>query len=134
MLTALTRGPLFRVAIWIAALAVFAFVAPPIAVALSPTQHAVYCLTHDDHAIGDSAEDQAVDHHKTGDLDHAKHEGTDQKARCCGLFGVTALPPGFGHVFAYGWTHTPVFFGLQASFSGRTPDRIDRPPISRLSF
>jgi hypothetical protein len=136
MLTALMSGSLFRVAIWVAAAAVFAFVAPPIAVAFAPTGNAVYCLTHAENAIGHDDHDQAADQQHPGDLGHVKHShgGGDHKSHCCGLFCVTALAPSLGHVFEHTWPPTPVFFGLQTSFSGRTPDRIDRPPISRLSF
>ncbi len=133
MLTALSKGFLFRVAIWIAALAVFAFVAPPIAVAFAPTQHAVYCLTHDDHGVGQADHDQAADGHHPNDLDHEKHGSGGHKTNCCGLFCVTALLPGLGYMFEHAWAGTPVSFGLQASFSGQAPDRLDRPPISRLS-
>jgi hypothetical protein len=104
MLVALTRGTLFNVAIWIAALAVFAFAAPPIAVAFAPTEYVVHCLTHDDHGMGMADQDQAVDHHHPGDLDHEKHgSGGDHKANCCGLFCVTALPASSGHTFEHAW-------------------------------
>ena len=134
MLTALMRGSLFRVAIWVAAAAVFAFVAPPIAVAFAPTGSTVYCLTHVDYAIGHDDQDQAADHQHPGDLDHVKHShgDGDRKSHCCGLFCVTALAPKLGHVFEHTWSRTPVFFGPQTSFSGRTPHRIDRPPIPPL--
>jgi len=136
MLTALMSGSLFRVAIWVAAAAVFAFVAPPIAVAFAPTGNAVYCLTHAENAIGHDDEDHALDDHHPGGLDHVKHShgDGDHKSHCCGLFCVTALAPSLGHVFEHTWFRTPVFFGLQTSFSGRTPDRIDRPPILFLSM
>jgi hypothetical protein len=134
MLTALTKGVRFRVAVLLAALAVFAFVAPPIAVAFAPTEYAVHCLTHDDHGMVTADHDQAVDRHHPGDIDHEKHgSGGDHKANCCGLFCVTALLPGFGHVFEHAWAGTPVSYGLQTSFSDQAPDRLDRPPISRLS-
>jgi hypothetical protein len=133
MLAALTRGTLFNVAIWLAALAVFAFVAPPIAVAFAPAEYAVHCLTHDDQGMGMADHDQAVDHHNPGN--HEKHGGGgDHKANCCGLFCVTALPASSGHSFEHAWAGTPVSFALQINFSGQTPARLDRPPISRLSF
>jgi hypothetical protein len=136
MLTALTRGVLFRAAIWVAAVAVLAFVAPPIAVAFAPAKNAVYCLTHDDHAIGRDDQDHAADHHHPGGLDHVKHSpgDGDHKSHCCGLFCVTALAPSLGHVFKHTWSRAPVLFELQTSFSGRTHERIDRPPIPFLSM
>jgi hypothetical protein len=135
MLTALTKGVLSRVVIWIAALAIFAFVAPPVALAFAPTQHAVYCLTHEDHGVGLADHDQAVYHHRPGELDHEKHRsGYHPQANCCGPFCVTAfLLASFRHGFEHAWAGTPVFWGLRTSFSGQTPDRLDRPPISRLS-
>jgi hypothetical protein len=136
MLTALMRGSRFRVAIWLAAAAVFAFVAPPIAVALAPTGNAVYCLTHGDHAIGHDEQDQAAGHQHPGDLGQVKHlhGNGDSKSHCCGLFCVTALAPSLGYIFDDTWFDAPAFFSLQTNFSGRTPDRLDRPPIPRLSI
>ena len=133
MLAALTRGTLFKVAIWVAALAVFSFVAPPIAVAFSPSKTAAYCLTHVDHAFvhehdQTDAVQPGVGHHD----DHAKHSHGDHKSTCCGLFCVTALAPSV-YVFEPAWSGSAVSSALETSFQGRMPDRLDRPPISLLS-
>jgi hypothetical protein len=137
MLATLRSGIRFRIAFAMAAFAVFAFVAPPIAVAFAPTEGAVYCLTHNDHAIGHEQVDHAADHeHHPGDLDQVKHshQGDKHPSHCCGLFCVAALAPEVRQLA------NPPLEGPQLSafvvpgFHRRLPELHFRPPISPLSF
>ena len=135
MLVALTKGIRFRVAMAMAAFAVFAFVAPPIAVAIAPTEHAIYCLTHDDHAIGRVLHDHATGHHDPGDLDRVKHskDGGKQASHCCGLFCVTALAPEIRQESNPPILNPEQSSGIEPSFHSRSPELPFRPPIARLS-
>lgn len=131
MLTAWRRGVQFRIAIAVAALAVSAFVAPPIAVAFAPAPSTVYCLTHDDHVMVVAHEDHARIHDHSGHLDQAKHshkEG-ESKKHCCGLFCVTALTPeirGIPRPLLMEPEQTPLGY---SSFHSRAPELPFRPPI-----
>jgi hypothetical protein len=136
MLAALRRGVRFRIAIAMAALAVFAFVAPPIAVAFGPTPGTIYCLTHYDQGMGHSHHDHAVADHRAGDLDQTKssHEEGEHKSHCCGLFCVTALTPEVRGMPAPLLLQPERSSVVAFGFRGRTPEQPFRPPIPRLSF
>jgi hypothetical protein len=136
MLVALTKGFRFRIAIAMAAAAVFAFVAPPIAVAFDPTEHAIYCLTHTDHAIGPAYVDHTADHkHASGGHDHAKHSHQSDKhpSHCCGLFCVTALAPEIRQEWNAPILGPEPSSAIEPSFHSRSPELPYRPPISPLS-
>lgn len=126
MLVAFTRGLRFRIALAMAAFAAFAFVAPPLAVAFAPAEHGVYCLTHNDHAMGQEHEDGIA-----GQSKHS-HDGSAHKSQCCGLFCVTALAP----EMRQGWNPVVLspepFSGIEPSFHSRFTELHYRPPITRL--
>lgn len=136
MLVALTKGLRFRIAIAMTALAVFAFVAPPIAVAFAPAEHALYCLAHDDHAMGRVVNDHATHSQKPGALDQAKHspDGGKQASQCCGLFCVTALALEIRQESNPPILSPELFLRIEPSFHSRSPELPYRPPISPLSF
>jgi hypothetical protein len=136
MLTAFRRGIRFRIAIATAALAVFAFVAPPIAVAFAPNPGTIYCLTHDDHLMGLPHHDHAVVDHGAGNLDQTKssHEEGEHKHHCCGLFCVTALTPEVRGVPAPPLMQPERLSVVDLGIHSRVPEPHFRPPIPRLSF
>jgi len=133
MLTALTKGVRLRVATLVAALAIFSFVAPPMAFAFAPTKSAIHCLTHADDELTSQAEalqpGSAHDHE-----DGAEHSRGDHKSACCCLFSVTALVPDSGDLSEPELSRSAAFSAIEASFHGFTPDRLNRPPISLLSL
>lgn len=133
MLVALATGVRLRLATLVAAISVFSFVAPPIAVAFAPTKSAIHCLTHADDEFALQVEaiqpDSANDH-----KDHVKHSRGDHRSACCCLFSATALIPDSGHLSEPGLSSSPAFSALEASFYGLMQDRLDRPPITLLSF
>lgn len=135
MLAGLRRGVRFRIATAMAAIAVSAFVAPPVAVAFAPAKEAMYCLTHNDHAIGHEHQDHAADHHP-GESDREKHsdDSGDHKSHCCGVFCVTALTPELRQLVQPLSFGTPLFSAIEPYFHSRTPQLLYRPPILRLSF
>lgn|SRR5581483_11075652 len=136
MLAGFRRGNRFRIAIAMATLAVFAFVAPPAAVAFAPTPGTTYCLTHSDHGMGLAHHDQSIADHHSGASVNSKfsHEEGDRKYNCCGLFCVVALAPEIRGMPA------PLLIQLEQSsvtvpgFHSRMPEPHFRPPISRLSI
>lgn len=133
MLTALMTGVRLRVATLVATLAIFSFVAPPMAFAFAPTKSAIHCLTHADDELTSQAEALQpgnIHHHE----DDAEHSHGDHKSACCCLFSVTALVPDSGHLSEPELSRSAAFSAIEASFHGFTPDRLNRPPISLLSL
>jgi len=137
MLATLRRGVRFRIAFAMATFAVFALVAPPMAVAFAPAERAAHCLTHNDHAIGQQRADHAADHeHHPGDLDQAKHshQGDKHPSQCCGLFCVTAIAPEIRQLTNPPLEGSQLSSLVVPSFHRGAPELLFRPPISPLSF
>ena len=117
----------------VATLAIFSFVAPPMTLAFAPTKSAIHCLTHADDELTSQAE--ALQPGSTHDHeDHAEHSHGDHKSACCCLFSVTALVSDSGHLSEPVLSCSPAFSAIEASFHGLMANRLDRPPISLLSF
>ena len=135
MLTALTTGVRLRVATLVAALAIFSFVAPPMALAFAPSKTAVHCLSRTDHEFAPHGQAEALQPGSIHDHeDHAEHSHGDRKSACCCLFSVTALVPDSGDLSEPELSRSAAFSAIEASFHGFTPDRLNRPPISLLSL
>jgi len=128
MLTALTTGLRFKLAIAVAAFAALCFVAPPAVLAFGHGENTVKCLSHAD----------AVDH-GMAEAGGAKHPGNhsapagDHQMTCCGLFCLSALAVSGGEVILAQWAGVDLAPLPEPSFLGRAPDRPDRPPISPLA-
>ena len=104
-------------------------VTPVAALAASDGAMAAHCLSegHRDMAAhhGDGA---GHPHSLPGDDDRAT------PAKCCGLFGVSAIAPSFNVVATPMARATDVAMPPAASLFGRSSDRIDRPPRFLLSL
>ncbi|MBC8013002.1 MAG: hypothetical protein H7X74_02795, partial [Methyloceanibacter sp.] len=93
MLTALSTGLRFRLAVALAAFASLCFVAPPAVLAFGHGGNTVACLSHAD----------MVDHGRTAARD-TKHHGDhsspagDHQMTCCGLFCLSALAADGGDI------------------------------------
>jgi hypothetical protein len=125
MLTALTTGLRFRLAIMLAAFAALCFVAPPAVLAMGHGANTVECLAHAD----------KVDHGRIaqGDTTHQSDHSTpagDHKMTCCGLFCLSALAANDGAPIAPPAAYAAPFPARDASLISRVPERLDRPPIS----
>jgi hypothetical protein len=120
MLTALTTGLRFRVAITLAAFAALCFVAPPAVLAFGHGTHTTDCLAHAD----------MVDHGMNR-AHGGKHHG-DHQMSCCGLFCLSALAADNGDVINHADAGSAPFPALATSLLSRVPERLDRPPISLL--
>jgi hypothetical protein len=121
-----------RAGVALAALYVLALAAPVTTIALSVDAPLVHCLTealgigtHHDHA----ATAQAGQHH-SGLPDHDHGQGE----KCCGLFGVTAIAPGYDVADVPLAVASAIAFPRPESLYGRGSDRIDRPPRTVLSL
>ena len=132
MLRWLTRGFAARMGAFLAALALAAFVAPPVAVAFAPTPAAIYCLTHVDHEADDNygTVPAGVSH----SVHHVKHSGDKpaHKSNCCGMFSVSALAPEAAPAILRPWSDSAVSMFVEPDFQTRVPELPVRPPISRL--
>jgi hypothetical protein len=123
MLTALTSGLRFRLAITLAAFAALCFVAPPAVLAFGHGAHTADCLAHADMVDHGNFAAHGTNHpigHSTP-ADH--HMG------CCGLFCLSALAVDNGETVAPVLRHGLPFPALTTSLLSRVPERLDRPPI-----
>jgi hypothetical protein len=120
-----------RVASLLVVLYALCLAAPTAFLAFSDGSAPAHCLTDDHHGIGTNHvhQDGSSHHHSsTGDDDRG------QPGKCCGLFCLSALAPADDFAARQ---HPPVAHPTSlfaASLSGRTSDRIDRPPRSLLSL
>jgi hypothetical protein len=127
MLTALTQGFRFRLAIFFAAVAALCFVAPPAVLASGHGEHTIDCLAHADMINHGMSGASRLAHHDDHSLPSAAHQ---PGSGCCGLFCMSALPadvdqslqtPVVGHLHALAVEPHPL---------SRAPEQPDRPPIS----
>src|SRR5262245_63876729 len=92
MLTALTTGLRFRLALLLAAFAAVCFVAPPTVLAFGHGSATADCMAHAD----------VVGHGKMGTSQHSEHHGDhsaptgNHQPSCCGLFCMSALTADVG--------------------------------------
>jgi hypothetical protein len=127
MLTALTTGLRFRLAIIPAAFASLCFVAPPAVLAFGHGHHTVECLAHAD----------AVDHGTTmahGMKHHGDHpSGAHQPGSgCCGLFCMSAIAAHAGQTVDRIEGGAVLSPAIEARPFSRVPELPDRPPIPPL--
>ena len=125
MLTALTSGLRFRIAITLAAFAALCFVAPPAVLAFGHGSNTANCLAHADQ----------VDHGRPAARYTAHHGGHSSPARdhqmtCCGLFCLSALATDAGGAYDPVPVYSAPFPAREARLFSRVPERPDRPPIS----
>jgi hypothetical protein len=134
MLALLTSKWRSRAAALLVALYALCVVAPVAAFAASDGAMPAHCLTDDDHAM--AATGESHDHHDGAGHQHPgpTHDDHDSLAKCCGLFGVTAIAPAFETVATPMVQASDVAMPAAESLSGRSAGRIDRPPRSLLSL
>jgi hypothetical protein len=125
MLTALTTGLRFRLAILLAAFAALCFVAPPAVLAFGHGSATANCMAHAD----------MVGHGKMGTAKHTQRQGDhsaptgNHAPSCCGLFCMSALAAdvGVGEAEA---TSSTSYLPRESILFSRVAERLDRPPIS----
>ncbi len=127
MLTALTHGVRFRLAIVLAAFAALCFVLPPAVLAFGHGEHTIQCLAHADtinHGMSNAAS-------HTHDGDHSLPSSSHQPGSgCCGLFCMSALPAELDQTLQ-GITAGPALaLPAPPHRLKRAPEQPDRPPIS----
>jgi hypothetical protein len=128
MLTALTTGLRFRLAIALAAFAALCFVVPPAALAFGHGEHTAHCLAHADMVEHGVAKEAGFKTH----TDHSTPAGTHQMT-CCGLFCLSAIPADGGEVIDGIGAGSALLPALETHLLSQAPERPDRPPISLLS-
>jgi hypothetical protein len=125
------------------ALYVICYATPVLALAVGNGHIGAYCLTlheaasTDDHtSTPDHQHDQGLIHvHSPGAVPDT-HSGPqhDHGQKCCGLFCVPSLGAEQGPTLDRPQLKPALFFPPETFIFGRTPDRIDRPPIPFLSM
>ena len=130
MLTALTSGFRFRLAVALAAFAAFCFVAPPAVLTFGHGQHTVECLAHADTVNHGMSKANGMTHQG----DHSLPPGAHQPGSgCCGLFCMSALAADSGEIVETIGALPVLFPVSRAPLSTRAPEQPDRPPISLLA-
>ena len=140
MLTTLGTGLRFRLAFALALFAVVCFVAPPAVIAMGHGKNTLHCLANAN-TVNHGMNNGEGDHHghqpavpEGKSASHADPFVPDaHKMTCCGLFCLSAVEvdaeqtvnPDCGHTY---------FTSLADSLLNRSPERLDRPPISLLSL
>ncbi|MGH6865676.1 MAG: hypothetical protein ACREDO_05810 [Methyloceanibacter sp.] len=141
MLTALTTGLRFRCAILLAGFASLCFVAPPAVLAMGHGKDTVHCLANADtvnHGMNNAGggshhgHQPAVPEGKSAS--HTDHSAPDaHQMNCCGLFCLSAVEVEAREIIDLGCGQA--YFPSRAdNLLGRSPERLDRPPISLLSI
>ena len=102
-------------------------VAPAAALAATQQPVSADCLGEHSHATVEKADHADASQHKPTEHRHAQAE------KCCGLFGVTALAPGFQVVTMRPTQSSGLIAPLAESLFSNNGDRIDRPPRDFLS-
>ncbi len=127
MLTALTTGLRFRVAIVLAAFASLCFIAPPAVLAFGHGENTVNCLAHADGVDHGAAMAHGMKHH--GDHPLGAHQ---PGSGCCGLFCMSALAADTGETLETIEAGTVLSPAIEARPFSRVPELPDRPPIPLL--
>ena len=130
MLTALTMGWRFRLAIAFAIFAALCFVAPPAVQALGHGKNTIDCLAR----AGMVDHGQATAHHSTGHADHGDHStpAGDHQMSCCALVCLSALTVELGGVSLPLALRSAPVAAQEPRLVPRIPERLDRPPIFLL--
>ncbi len=143
MLTSLSAGPGFRIAIALAAFAALCFALPPAVLAMGHGANTMACLSHADavdHGMANAAH-QAVPE-AAAQLQHAApvadgtHGGSAPGAHpmtCCGLFCLNAILASAGQITARPTLDVPHRTLPAPRLLARVPELPERPPNTLLS-
>jgi hypothetical protein len=123
----------------------FCVLTPAIAFAFGDSSHVVHCLfdgdyivapVHTHHGSQGTAHEHADGHHHASVPEHKLPEGKGNTpdAQCCGLAFTNVLPPAMTEVPVPASSRACEICEHQRDLVGRTPDRLYKPPIYRLSI
>lgn len=125
-----TGGWRRKASVLVVALYALCLVVPVAALAAIHAPVPVHCLGEHHHG----AIDEAVHLHSAAAQDEPADHGHGDAVKCCGLFGVTALAPGFLVVAIEQTDGSDMAVPLVPSLTGSRGDRIDRPPRGLVSL
>ncbi|MGA9603608.1 MAG: hypothetical protein WBQ82_05780 [Methyloceanibacter sp.] len=129
MLTALTHGFRFKLAIALAAFASLCFAAPPAVLASGHGNHTIECLAHADMVDHGMSKAGGMAHHG----DHSLPSSTHQPGSgCCGLFCMSALPAELDQGLPNVTARQALALPAPPKRLSQVPEQPDRPPISLL--
>jgi hypothetical protein len=140
MLTTLSIGLRFRLAIALAAFAVLCFVAPPAVLASGHGEHTIECLAYADMVDHGMKKAHGMTHHGV----HSVPSNTHQPGSgCCGLFCMSALPADSNQSLegttagsALALPHVPVVRMMARGYSALPQDQFwySIAPVCRSTF
>ena len=131
MLGWLTKRLRRRAATLLVVLYAICLLAPSAAFALADGPRQAHCLTQADHGLA-----KAHAHHDGARHEHPQKSDDEQGQlkNCCGLFCLTALTPAIDLAIGQSPVGSSLVATLEDAVAHAAPDRLDRPPISLLSF
>ena len=115
---------------------------PPAVLAFGHGENTAHCLSHADavnhgmakahHAEHQGSHSPSVADGVASVAEHSSPVGDHHQMTCCGLFCVSALAADAGNAIDLGDAHS-FFATFASSLFSRSPERLDRPPISLLA-
>lgn len=137
MVALFTKGWRKTLGALVVALYALCVMLPTAAVAATHFPVSEHCLGEHHHGVGVHQHAYAEPViHDNGGATHEEPAGHDhgQTEKCCGLFGVTALAPGFQAIAPERTQSSDLVVPRVASLLGSRGGRIDRPPRDLLSL
>lgn len=131
MLGWLTKRLRRRAATLLVVLYAICVLAPSAAFALADASRQAHCLTQADHGLAKAHVDHVGAKHEHP---QKSDDEKDQLENCCGLFCLTALAPAVDLTIGQSPIGSAVIVALEAAIARGALGRLDRPPISLLSF
>lgn len=139
VLRRMSKSVRLRAASVLVALYSFCLLVPPTALALGDSSRAAYGLTQETRgSVSTHVHADGTVHAHANPADQQDLDGSpDQQSpapNCCGLACVTAIGPDIQLNLIEPMRFTTISSLIAEGVPGRTPDRLDRPPISPLSL
>ena len=148
MLSGLSKAFRVKAAVALVLAYVACIMAAPAAFAFSALPNVAHCLTEGhvqghvvaavphDHgtAVHVHADGTTHQHHDDQAAPKTSSDGKGQVANCCGLFSTVAISAELGFAPAFERRASVVLPWLCDALNGRSPERINRPPIALLSL
>ena len=134
MLVWLTKGMRRKAATLLVVLYTLCLLAPSAAFALADGPRQAHCLTQANHGLAKAHTHHDGTQHEHAQIPQKSDDEKDQLKNCCGLFCLIALTPAIDLAIGQSPVGSAVVAALEAAVARGAPGRLDRPPISLLSF
>jgi hypothetical protein len=107
---------------------------PSAAFALADAPRQAHCLTQANHGLAKAHVHHDGERHEHSQNPRKSDDQNNQLKNCCGLFCLTALTPAIDLAIGQFPVGSTLVATLEDVVARGAPGRLDRPPISLLSF